>query len=123
MEKPKDYQLAEAAYDIFWETPQIPFDALAHEYKMKWVYVARTVVELHEQFRRTPESVQKQKATLLTKKVDAMLGKDPGARKNKLPRGAKFKNTEEQRRHWRIAKREQVAARKAKKEANGAAAD
>lgn len=39
--KPKDLQLAEIAYNTFYDEPQVPFDDLATSYQMRWVRVVR----------------------------------------------------------------------------------
>lgn len=46
MKEPKDLHLARRAYEAFYdEQPQIWFDQLGHDYQMRWVRVARAVLE------------------------------------------------------------------------------
>lgn len=44
MDKPKDYRLAQLAYETFYNNPAVPFGDLGHEYVMRWVMVARAVL-------------------------------------------------------------------------------
>ena len=50
--KPKDFELAEEAYNAFYGGLQVPFDELRHEYQMKWVRAARAVAGAYK--RKTP---------------------------------------------------------------------
>jgi hypothetical protein len=44
--EPKDLILARRGYEAFWnEQPQIWFDQLSHDYIMRWVRVARAIME------------------------------------------------------------------------------
>ena len=44
--EPKDYHLARRAYEAFYdEQPQVWFENLDHEFKMKWVRAARAVLQ------------------------------------------------------------------------------
>ena len=77
--KPKDYLMAEAAYNAFYQQqPQVFFDNLAHDYQMKWVAVAREVALVHDTYKTGP-------------------------------RKGKFKSSEEVRARWREQKRKSQA--------------
>ena len=80
--------MAEAAYNAFYEQkPQIFFDALSHDYQMRWVTVGREVVLVHDSFRHK--------------------------KRQKEPR--EYKGSEEQRAQWRAQaqrRRERIATKK-----------
>jgi len=76
VKKPKDYQLAETAYNEFYEqSPQIFFEQTSHDYQMKWVKVVRSVLKDYREL--TPALEHKQVQTKAMKKLEKQLnGKD-----------------------------------------------
>ena len=49
----KDHKVGRQAYiTYFGPTPQVPFEDLSHKAIMRWVWVARAVINLHESYRR-----------------------------------------------------------------------
>ena len=43
MSEPKDYQLAEKAFEAFYGKTPVGFNDLAYEYQMRWVEVVRAI--------------------------------------------------------------------------------
>lgn len=58
MKEPKDFHLARRAYEAFYEEqPQIWFNELSHDYQMRWVRVARAIMEDEREYKKfTPKA-------------------------------------------------------------------
>ena len=69
---PKDYLLAERAYNAFWnEQPQIFFDQLASDYQQRWVRAIRGAIEGHKSYQH------REKHGVLVGS-ESVVGREPG---------------------------------------------
>jgi hypothetical protein len=104
MKKPKDLSLGEVAYHALYKTPQVSFDDLSMEAQMRFVTVARAVIEEWRKVTPKKEATEEQREKWREQKRRQNGGSHVDAQVSKKARkGFIIKSIEEKVRDWDIA--------------------